>query len=279
MTPGRAHRLRLWATRLAVGVVGLLVLVVAAVWLFQRSLMYFPDPRPMPPDVDGPPIQVVRIETADHERLVGWFLPPRADQPVILQFNGNGGGLAVQRGRWRRIADHGAGFLAIGYRGYAGSTGHPTEPGLRLDARAAYGWLAARYPPERIVIHGYSLGSGVAVQLATEQPARALVLEAPYTSFADVARARFGASVPTALLRDRYASIDKIDRIHMPLLVVHGDRDSVIPYRLGRRLYDAASGPKRFVTLRGSDHNTLVRDGLYPHVWAFLESRPDPGGT
>jgi fermentation-respiration switch protein FrsA (DUF1100 family) len=63
----------------------------------------------------------------------------------------------------------------------------------------------------------------------------------------------------------------------MPLLVVHGDRDSVIPYRLGRRLYDAASGPKRFVTLRGSDHNTLVRDGLYPHVWAFLEGRPDPG--
>lgn len=255
----------------------LLALLLGAVWLNQRSMMYFPDPQAIAPDADGPPIQVVTIETADHERLVGWWLPPRDGQPVVLHFNGNGGGLAVQRGRWSRIAEQGAGFLAIGYRGYAGSTGKPTEQGLRLDARAAYDWVARRYPADRIVIHGYSLGSGVAVQLATERTARALVLEAPYTSFTDVAEWRTGTSLVRPLMRDRFDSIASIDRVAMPLLIVHGDRDSVIPQRFGRRLYEAARAPKRFITMPGSEHSTLVRDGLYAHVWAFLEDPPDAG--
>ncbi|HEX5775919.1 MAG TPA: alpha/beta hydrolase [Caulobacteraceae bacterium] len=266
MKTGR-HRL-LTTAALAAGLCYLLLLAAAVV--LQRPLMYFPDPRPTPPEVSGPPIQVVGLTTSDGERLVGWYLPPQGDRPVILHFNGNGGGLAIQRGRWRRIADAGVGFLAIGYRGYAGSTGHPTEAGLHEDARTAYRWLAARYPPERIVVHGYSLGSGVAVRLAAEKPVRAVVLETPFTSAADVAAWRAPLLPMRLLMRDRFESSRWIGQVKAPILIVHGDRDSVIPFAMGEKLYQLAPEPKQFVRMRGSDHNTLTRDGLYGHVWNFL---------
>jgi len=256
-----------WAA-LILGVVYLGVVAVA--WVNQRSMQYFPDPVERAPDADGPPIQVVRLTSADGERLVAWHLPPQPGQPILLHLNGNGGGLLTQRGRWRRIAEAGVGFFAVGYRGYAGSTGKPTEAGLHLDAAAAYDWVAARYRPQDIVIYGYSLGSGLAVPLAAKRPARALVLEAPFSSAVDVADWR-APWLPTRLLfSDRYVSTDWIGRVRMPVLVVHGDADSVIPYRFGRRLFALANQPKRFVTMKGSDHNTLVRDGLYPHIWEFL---------
>lgn len=264
-----------FAARVSI-VLGVLYLsVVAVAWFNQRSLQYFPDPRPLAPDADGPPIQVVHLVTRDGERLVAWHLPPRDGRPILLHLNGNGGGLATQRGRWRRIADAGVGFFAVAYRGYAGSTGNPTESGLHEDARAAYAWVAARYRSQDIVIHGYSLGSGLAVPLAAKYPARALVLEAPFSSAVDVADWR-APWLPTRLLfSDRYLSTEWIGKVRMPVLVVHGDADTVIPFRFGQRLYAMANQPKQFVRMAGSDHNTLVRDGLYPHVWRFLGVTPD----
>ena len=147
----------------------------------ERSFLYHPQPRGAGPDAASG-IEVVEIATADGERLVGWWLPPKDGKPVILFFHGNASTLEGDVGRWRRIAGQGAGFLAIAYRGYGGSTGTPTEKGLYQDSLAAYGWLAKRASADNIVIHGFSLGSGVAVRLASETPARALVLEAPFTS-------------------------------------------------------------------------------------------------
>ena len=151
-------------------------IIICALLVFgERQVLYHPQmAQPAVPAADGPPIQVHQITTPDGDRLVGWYLPPQEGQPTFLFFNGNGGSLALSQDRWRRIAEAGVGFLAIGYRGYDGSTGHPTEAGLALDARAAYDWLRQRTPPNDIVIHGYSLGSGVAVRLASGVPARAL---------------------------------------------------------------------------------------------------------
>ncbi|CAN5433178.1 hypothetical protein BH09PSE1_BH09PSE1_22310 [soil metagenome] len=162
-------------------------LVVGVFFFQQRQLLYPIVAAAAAPEADGPPIQVVRIDTPDHERLVGWYLAPQPGRPNLLFFGGQGGGLSLQSGRWRRIADEGVGVLAIGYRGHDGSTGHPSEKGLHTDARAAYDWLARRTRPEDIVVHGFSLGTGVATRLAIERPARALILEAPYTSTADIA--------------------------------------------------------------------------------------------
>ncbi|WP_269514627.1 alpha/beta hydrolase [Brevundimonas subvibrioides] len=163
------------------------------------------------------------------------------------------------------------GFLAIGYRGHDGSTGRPSEAGLHTDARAAYDWLVRRTPADHIIIHGFSLGTGVATRLAIERPARALILEAPYTSTADIAAKAWPWLPVRWLMLDQYRSRDIIDQVGMPVLIVHGDHDSVIPFAQGQTLFDLARSPKRMVRMVGSNHSTLTRDGLYDHVWRFLD--------
>ena len=253
--------------------------VVGAMFFLQRGFLYHPVAAGSRPDPDGPAIQIVNIDTADGERLVGWWLPPEPGKPTILFFNGNAAGLAIQDGRWRRIAERGVGFLAVAYRGYDGSTGKPTEAGLREDARAAYGWLVRRVDAKDIVIHGFSLGSGVAVRLATERPARALVLEAPYTSTVDVAAQSFPWAPVSLLILDQYRSRDIIDQVRMPILIIHGDVDEVIPFEQGLALYGMIDGPKTFVRMVGSNHNTLTRDGAYDHIWRFLGLPDSPSSA
>jgi len=258
------------------GVAAVYLVVIGAMFFLQRDLLYYPVAAGASPDPDGPSIQVVQIDTEDGERLVGWWLPAEGNNPTILFFNGNAAGLAVQEGRWRRIADKGVGFLAVGYRGYDGSTGRPTEAGLHMDAAAAYDWLTRRVPPSRIVIHGFSLGSGVAVRLASERSARAVILEAPYTATVDVAAEAYPWAPVSLLMLDQYRSRDIIDRLEEPILVIHGDADEVIPFEQGWALYGMAKAPKAFVRMVGSNHSTLVRDGAYDHVWRFLNLPPGP---
>jgi len=243
---------------------------VAYVFFNQRRYLYYPGVAAQAIDPAGPAIRQVTLKTPDNETLVAWYLPPAdRDKPMLLYFNGNGLGLSVQSARWREIADEGAGFFAVGYRGYSGSTGTPTEKGLRMDAEAAWQWLAARYPPQRIVIEGYSLGTGLAVKLAAEHPARALILEAPYTSAVDVARTQMSWAPVRWLMLDRYESAAWIGKVRCPVLIVHGDQDNVIPFTQGQTLYQLVKAPKRFERMEGSNHN-LVGDGLYDRIWPFL---------
>lgn len=263
----RLRRIGLTALALLIG--GYVVMTVAGFFL-QRSLMYSRDATFTQPRVPGADIKVHRIVTSDGERLVAWYLPPKQGQPVVLFFHGNNGHLQTQSDRFERMAKAGVGFLAISYRGYAGSTGAPTEDGLHEDARTAYAWLAARYPAQDIIIHGFSLGSGLAVQLAAEKPARALILEAPYTATVDLAAERYPWAPIRLLMQDRFLSRDYIGKVRMPILIVHGDADRSIPFRQGEALYGLAHGQKTLVRMVGSDHLTLTRDGLYDHIWRFL---------
>lgn len=217
-----------------------------------------------------PGSETVTITTSDGERIAGWYVPPRPGRPVTLFLHGQGGRLAVQTNRWRRLGEAGLGVLAISYRGYPGSTGSPTEEGLHLDARAAYEWLRHRHAANDIVVHGHSLGSGVAVRLAAEVPVAAVVLEAPFTAAVDVAAERMPWLPVRLLMLDQFRSRDRIGSINAPVLIAHGDKDGVIPIAHGERLFALAREPKVFVRMPGSDHNTLVRDGLYDQVLAFL---------
>ncbi len=213
----------------------------------------------------------VEIRTSDGETLVGWWKPPEPGRALILYFHGNGGSLWNRRERMRMLARAGRGVLIVSYRGYSGSTGGPSEAGLRLDARAAYDWLR-RYPPARIVLYGESLGTGVAIKLATEVPVGGVILDAPYTSTADVARRSFWFAPVALLMKDQFRSIDRIARLNCPLLVLHGERDGLIPIGLGRLLFAAAPEPKRFVALPNADHVTVLESGGLAPVQAFLAS-------
>src|SRR5215468_9855482 len=159
--------------------------------------------------------------------------------------------------RFRDLTADGTGLVALSYRGYGGSSGAPTEAGLVNDALAAYAFTRARYPAERIVLWGESLGSGVAVALAAEKPVGHLILQSPFTSAADVGAQRYWFVPVGLLMKDQFRSDLRIGKVTAPVLVLHGDRDNIVPMALAERLYGLINAPKRFVRFAGVGHNDL----------------------
>jgi uncharacterized protein len=245
--------------------------IVAFFYVSQGALLYPAGRQKIGAREAGlPDFADVTLATEDGERLVGWYKPAEPGRATLLYFHGNGGSLLNRRDRARLLTEGGRGLLLVSYRGYSGSTGTPSEAGLRVDARTAYDWLAARAPADRIVLYGESLGSGVAVRLATERVVAGLILDAPFTSTADVAGHHYWY-LPVWLLRDQYRSIDRIHELRCPLLVMHGERDGVIPIALGERLFEAAPTPKRFIKLADVDHVSVLEQGGLKPVRAFLD--------
>jgi fermentation-respiration switch protein FrsA (DUF1100 family) len=201
--------------------------------------------------------QDVWLRTRDGVRIHAWFVECPGSRLVTLFFHGNAGNVTHRYPHFQEIAAAGSSLLMIDYRGYGKSAGAPSEAGLYKDADAAFDWLLANhYTPAQIVIHGESLGSAVAVDLASRRACAGLVLEAPFTSAGEVA----GTILPVVgplVMRD-FDSRSKIGRVHAPLLLIHGDRDEVIPYRLGQALFAAAPEPKTFWTVPGSGHNDIL---------------------
>ncbi len=199
----------------------------------------------------------VWLRSADNVRLHGWWIPSGKSGLATLFLHGNAGNITHRYEHARSIRQAGSAVLLLDYRGYGKSRGRPTEKGLFLDAEAGFRHLLERgYPPERIVVHGESLGTAVAVHLAARHPCAGLVLEAPFTSAAEVA----GRILPLLgpLLVRGFDSLSRIGQVKAPLLVVHGDRDMTIPFELGRKLFEAAPEPKVFWKVEGADHNDLV---------------------
>ena len=161
----------------------------------------------------------------------------------------------------------------MSYRGYGGSTGRPTEAGLLEDAEAAYAFAAARYPPERIALWGESLGSGVAVALAAEKPVGRVVLEAGFSSAADVGAGVYWYVPVRLLMKDQFRSDLRIGKVTAPVLMLHGDRDNIIPIALGERLYALINAPKRFVRFPGGGHENLGLHGAIEAARQFLAEK------
>jgi fermentation-respiration switch protein FrsA (DUF1100 family) len=164
--------------------------------------------------------------------------------------------------------------VALSYRGYGGSTGKPTEAGMLLDAAAAYDFAAARYPPARIVLWGESLGTGVAVALAAERPVGGLMLDAPFTSAADVGASAYPFIPVRLFIKDSFRSDQRIRRVRAPLLVLHGDMDGIVPVRFGERLFALANEPKQMVRFPLGGHVDLDDHGAPDAVRAFLNGLP-----
>jgi uncharacterized protein len=245
---------------------------VALMYVAQRSLMYFPDRQRTPPAAAGlPSAEEVVLDSESGERVIVWHVPPRDERPVLIYFHGNGGALRHRADRFRALAADGTGLVALSYRGYGGSTGSPSEAGLIADGEAAYRFAAARYPAQRIVLFGESLGTGVAVALAAEYPVGRLILQAPFTSAADVASLVYWFLPVRLLMKDPFYSDRRIAKVTVPVLVLHGARDRVVPIALGERLYALANEPKRFVRLPEGDHNDLDSHGVLAEVRRFLD--------
>ena len=253
------------------------VLVIAGVVLSQTKLLdgqfvFFPDRElhANPADV-GLEYDDVFLSTPDGVRLHGWFIPGDA-KTTILWFHGNGGNISQRVDNILLVNRHlGANVFIFDYRGYGRSEGRPSEEGTYVDAEAAVEYLLSerRVAADRdLVLFGRSLGGAVAVEIATRRSVRAVILESPFTSVVAMAT-RTHPYVPAALVRSlvqsRYDSLAKIKDVHSPIMVLHGDRDDLIPFDIGRELFEAANEPKRFYAIEGAAHNDtyLVGGGLY----------------
>ena len=247
-----------------------------AVLFFKQREMLFPIPpvgRTAPDAAGFPEAEEQLLTTADGEKVIVWHVPAKPGRPVVLFFPGNGDFLAGRVARFKDITADGTGLVALSYRGYAGSSGHPSEQGLLQDAAAAYAFTAEHYAPERIVTWGFSLGTGVAVAIAAEHPVRQLILEAPYTSTADVAGAVFKIVPVSLLMLDQFHSDRRIISVTAPLLIMHGTNDPAIPIGFGERLFALAHEPKQFVRLPGGGHDDLDSFGAMETARHFIDGK------
>jgi fermentation-respiration switch protein FrsA (DUF1100 family) len=254
-------------------------IVLALVWTLQRRLMYFPASGvPTPRDIGLSGVESVTFETTDGLSLRGWFFAASGPAPrvTVLVFNGNAGNRADRSPLAAALQQHGFQVLLVDYRGYGGNRGAPSKSGLALDSRAARTYLAGRADVDlsRLVYFGESLGTAVAVDLAVAHPPAALVLRSPFTSMSDLGRRHYPFLPVRLLLRDRFAAIDQIRQVHVPLLVIAGANDRIVPIDNSRRLYEAAIAPKTLLVLPDADHNDydlLAGDEMIQAVVRFLQ--------
>jgi fermentation-respiration switch protein FrsA (DUF1100 family) len=240
--------------------------VGAMLWALQRQLIYFPDRTPVPPAGDViAGARDVTLHTADGLELGAWFVPATGDDDTgmaVLVAPGNGGNRAGRAEFAEELRRLGLAVLLMDYRGYGGNPGSPSQDGLAADADAAAGALKELgYPPQRTVYFGESLGSGVVAALQVRHPPRGIVLRSPFTELADVGAHHYPWLPVRALLRDRFPVVEHLATSDVPITVIYGDRDSVVPAVLSARVADQAPSLAERVVITGADHNDPVMFG------------------
>lgn len=262
---------------LVAGLAALYSAVVGALYLFQRDLLFLPDTsRPVAERVAVPGLNEVTLTTADGLALLAWHVPAPAGRPTILYVHGNGGHIGYRADRAAALSAAGYGILLVEYRGYGGNPGAPSEEGFHADAEAGLAFLRGQgVMPGRVVLYGESLGSAVAVRLAAATagrgaPVGAIILEAPFTSIADVAQHHYPFVPARPLVKDRFDAASRVASAKAPLLVLHGERDRVVPIAFGRALFEAASEPKRGWFPLSADHATIFDAEAFRVITAFL---------
>ena len=265
-------------------VTGVYLVFALTLFLFQRSLLYHPDSSAPEFEASGiGTMEVVTLKTSDGLRLLSWYRRAAPGRPTLVYFHGNAGNIESRGFKVRDYLEQGFGVLLVGYRGYGGNPGKPSEEGLYLDGRAALEFLAADgVAADRWVLYGESLGTGIAVQLAAEwaleAPVGAVVLESPFTSLGDAAAFHYPFIPARFLVRDRFQSIDKIAGIRAPVFIVSGENDGIIPAAHGKKLFRAAKDPKEGHWVAGGGHNNLYDFGVPKMVINFIRRNlPSPG--
>lgn len=239
-----------------------------------RLFMYFPDPyRATPAEAGLNGVEEVEIPASDGETLVIWYAPAKRGKPTILYFHGNAGNAANRAPKIETIRENGYGILYLNNRGYGGSSGRPSEANNVSDALAAYDHLKSLgVAPRDIAVYGESLGTGQAVKLAAKRDVKAVVLEAPLTTTIEVGRRTYFWLPLSLIITDKFHNEKNIRKVAAPLLILHGEQDRVIPVEQGKRVFAAASEPKRLELFPEGGHSDLFDHGAWPKVEAFLDA-------
>lgn len=265
---------------LVVKIAVVIAVLVAASWALlgwttqalQQHLMYYPSTERVPPSaekLDGVEERV--LSTPDGEQVLVWYGRAKPGMPTLLYFHGNAGSLADRAERIRKYMAKGYGMFMMTYRGFGGSTGKPSERANVEDANIAYDALiAAGVEPDDIIIYGESLGSNVAVQVAAKRKAAGLILDAPYTSMIDLAKLHYPQIPLRWLMTDRYDTLGAIGDVHIPLLIIQGGKDDIVPPVMGRAVFKAAHEPKQLAAFPEADHTEHYKYGSYDVIFRWV---------
>jgi uncharacterized protein len=252
--------------------VGVYILLVSALYALQRPMIFRADMSPTPPDLHSVPgFQEVSHLTEDGLDLRALYRPAAPDMLTLVYFHGNADGLSGSLQVTERMAAKGYGLFLVGYRGYDGNPGSPTERGLYADGRSAMRWLSERgVPSSSTVLIGNSLGSGPATEMAATHPVAGLVLISGYTSLPDVGAAVYRFIPVRLLMRDRFDNIAKIGRVAAPILILHGTADRIIPYGHATALAAAAGNRAQIVPFDAVGHELVGSSALSPVIDRWL---------
>ena len=250
--------------------------LVVVLFVFQRQMLYAPwgTPKPLNEYEGLAQFQTVVLTAKDGNPTFGWYAPPPSpDAYTIVFFHGNGGNLSLWDSAFALMHQHKFGVLAVEYRGYGGAVGDVGEENFYADARAGIDYLiqTAKIPQSKIILMGHSMGSGVAVQMATEYDLAAMVLISPYINVAAVGKDRFPYIPVDLLLRERFDSIAKITRVAEPILIFHGDADTLIRAEQSQELFDAATSPKERILMPGIGHDNVNFAVMIPKTEEWLK--------
>ncbi|TVR51185.1 MAG: alpha/beta hydrolase [Spirochaetaceae bacterium] len=266
--------------RVGAGVILAAAVLGGSVVALERSVVYHPIAYPRGswhPEEFGLSVTDHYFETDDGLTLHAWHAEAdrlgadlrgeSGPRRTLLWFHGNAGNITHRADNMRLLVAEGIDVFIFDYRGFGRSEGRPSEKGLYTDARAAYAYLTETLavPRDEIVFFGRSLGAAVAVELALDQAPAGLILESPFTSAPAMARVMFGGLPLGFLISSRFDTLERIGRVNTPVLIAHGDRDEIVPYAMGRRIYDAANDPKSFYRITGAGHNDTYVIGGTPY--------------
>ena len=239
------------------------IILIVGMYICQRKLIYHPDGAlGTPLSHNIPEVVLKKLSSSDNLAIISWFKMATFNRPYLIFFHGNSGHIGDTEPKIRPYINAGFGILLVGYRGYGGNPGKPSEKGLYEDASAALEFLLlSGITSDHWVLYGESLGAAIAVEMAVRYnhlaPVNCVILEAPFTSMADVAMNSYPYVPIKLLLKDKYNSISKIGKITSPLMILHGDMDKTVPQKLGIKLFDAANKPKFSLWVKGAGHNNL----------------------
>ena len=253
------------------------ILLSIVVFFFQRNLLYHPSVDNYLNDqvvIEPTEIEKVKITTEDKIDLIGWFYNKDLEKfKTILFFHGNAGSLENRTYKLNHFKDLNVNFLIIAWRGFSGNKGKPNEKGLYEDAKSAIQWLKAKSIQEKnIILYGESLGTGVAVEIAQNKNYAGVILESPFTSMVNMGKKYYPFFPVSLLLKDKFESYKKINNIFVPVLIMHGKVDKIVPHDMGKKMYELANEPKFFYSQEYGDHMVEYDEKLLSALKKFILS-------
>ena len=264
-------------TTIVLALVSFYVLLLTIVFSVQRNLLYHPSvDNYLKDEVTNEPTEIekVKITTVDNIDLVAWFYNKNIEKfKTILFFHGNAGSLENRTYKLNHFKDLNVNFLIIAWRGFSGNAGKPNEAGLYRDAAGAIKWLKSKGITEKnIILYGESLGTGVAVEVAQNKNYAGIILESPYTSMVNMGKKYYPFFPVRFLLKDKFENYKKITNISVPVLIIHGKIDKIVPFAMGRKIYQLANEPKFFYSQEYGDHMVDYDEKLLLALKKFIQS-------